>query len=113
MSLQKQQAAFAKDVAKLIQYIFEHSHTVTLSEAYRTPEQAEIYAKNGKGIKDSLHCKRLAIDLNLFDSGGNYLSETKSYEQFGIYWESLDPLNRWGGRFKRADGNHFQRNLVE
>ena len=109
MKLQPQQAAFALDIAKLIQYIFEHNHTVTLSEAYRTPEQAEIYAKEGKGIKDSQHCKRLAMDLNLFDMEGNYLTDKKSYEPFGIYWEGLNPMNRWGGRFMRADCVHFER----
>ena len=67
MRLQEQQAAFARDVAKLINWIFDNGHSVTFGETFRTPEQAEIYAKEGKGIKDSLHCKRLAVDLNLFD----------------------------------------------
>lgn len=112
MKLQQQQSAFVRDVAKLINWIFETGNSVTFGEAYRTEDQAEIYAKEGKGIKDSLHCHRLAIDLNLFDHEGNYLSDTKSYEEFGIYWESLNPHNRWGGRFiNRPDGNHFQRNI--
>jgi len=109
MKLQQQQAAFALDVSKLIKYVFDSSHSVTFADAYRSPEMADIYAKDGRGIKDSLHCKRLAIDLNLFDFEGNYLTDKKSYEEFGIYWEGLNPLNRWGGRFTKIDSNHFER----
>ncbi len=109
MNLLEQQSTFAKNVAKLLVYIFDEGHLCTLGEAFRTKEQAEIYAKSGKGIKDSLHCERLAIDLNLFTFDGKYLDKTDDYHQIGEYWESLHPRNRWGGRFKeRPDGNHFQ-----
>jgi len=67
MSLQKKQAIFAKNVASLIDYIFANQCSVSIGEVFRTNEQAEIYAKQGKGIINSLHCKKLAIDLNLFD----------------------------------------------
>lgn len=111
MNLSEHQAKFAYDVSNLIRYIFTRGYSVTLGEAYRTPEQAELYAKQGIGIKNSLHCKRLAIDLNLFDSNGQYLPNTKDHEMFGRYWESLDPMNRWGGRFTpKQDGNHYERN---
>lgn len=113
MKLTEHQSAFAKDISNFITLIFERNYSVTFGEAYRTPEQAEIYAKEGKGIKNSLHCQRLAIDLNLFDKDGHYMSDTKSYEEIGVLWESLNPLNRWGGRFKRADGNHFERNVSQ
>ena len=113
MGLVTQQTNFAKNVAKLIQYILTHSFYLSLGEVYRTPEQAEIYAKQGKGIKNSLHIKRLAIDINLFDKEGVYLTQRKDYEGFGAFWESLDPKNRWGGNFimhggKIDDGNHFE-----
>jgi len=65
------------------------------------------YEQAGKGIKESLHCKRLAVDLNLFSPDGDYLSDTESHRVFGEFWESLDPKNKWGGRF--SDGNHYQR----
>lgn len=111
MTLSQEQQEFARQVALLITYINTTGYKVTFGEALRTPEQAEIYAKQGKGIKDSLHCKSLAIDLNLFDKSGKYLTQTDDYRTFGEYWESLDPKNRWGGRFTRADGNHFERNV--
>lgn len=109
MNLSKQQQLFTKDVATLINFIFSQGYSCTLGEVYRTKEQAEIYAKQGKGIINSLHCQRLAIDLNLFDKDDNYLDKSEDYERFGCFWESLDSQNGWGGRFKRADGNHFER----
>ena len=111
MELQREQQAFAQDVAKLISYIYAQGYSITLGEAYRTKEQAEIYAKTGKGILNSLHCDRLAIDLNLFDKNDNILTLPKDYEPFGKYWQSLSPKNRWGGTFKRVDADHFERNV--
>lgn len=108
MKLWEQQSLFTFNVSKLIQYINTHEFHVTFSDAYRDPEAAAIYAKQGKGIVNSLHCKRLAIDLNLFDLDGTYLVDNKFYEQFGVYWESLHDRNRWGGKFARKDGNHFE-----
>lgn len=109
MTLLQKQAIFAKNASLLINYIFDNKHSVTFAEVYRTPEQAKLNEKSGKGIVDSLHCKRLAIDLNLFDSSGKYLIDKSEYEPFGVYWESLNTANRWGGRFKTlVDSNHFE-----
>ena len=112
MTLHEQQSAFARDVSYLIQYIIaDPKYSVTLGESWRSKEQAQLYAKQGKGIVNSLHCERLAIDLNLFREGV-YLTDTKDYEWIGMWWEKLDKQNRWGGRFKRADGNHFERTKI-
>jgi len=106
--MERDQALFARNVGKLLNYIFTHGYQCTFGEAYRTKEQALLDAKNCKGIKNSLHCHRLAIDINLFQ-GGIYENSTDSYEQIGIFWESLNPKNRWGGRFKTiSDANHFE-----
>jgi len=116
MSVSQEQGRFAQHVALLLQYIAKKGLYCSLGEAYRTPEQAELYAKEGKGIVDSLHCKRLAIDLNLYNLRGQYLSDYQDYEPFGVYWESLDPINRWGGFFVSkygghiVDSDHFERN---
>lgn len=108
MELWQKQALFCFNVSKLITYIQSQGHACTLGEAWRTLEQAVRYAQENKGIVDSLHCKRLAIDLNLFTADGKYLDDTESHKQYGEYWESLDSKNRWGGRFKREDGNHYE-----
>lgn len=114
--LEIEQSEFAQNVSKLLNYIKSRGYHVTLGEAYRTPEQAKIDEKQGKGILNSLHCKRLAIDLNLFDSKGKYLGSNKDYKFAGDYWESLHPHNRWGGNFIKDGGHindpdHFERKI--
>ena len=109
MKLSQKQAVFAHNVAKLIEFIYSKGYSCSLGETYRTAAQALAYSKEGKGIANSLHCKRLAIDINLFSPDGSYFPETKDYEPFGKFWEALDPLNRWGGTFEtRPDGNHYE-----
>jgi len=106
MTLSLKQQMFAVNVAKLILRINEAGYSCTLGEAWRTPEMAEIYAKRGTGIKRSLHCDRLAIDLNLFKDGV-YLPQSEAHKPFGEFWCSLNAMNRWGGDFTKPDGNHY------
>jgi hypothetical protein len=101
-----------------------------LGEAYRTDEQAEIHAlgdvnrgrsrtcsprsRNSKrsprrsattratASRTSLHCDRLAIDINLFING-ELQKQTEAYRPLGEEWERLG--GTWGGRFN--DGGHF------
>lgn len=108
MKLWEKQSIFTQNITKLINFIYDNEMACTFGEVFRTPEQAAIYAKQGKGIKDSLHCKRLAVDLNLFTLDGTYLTDSKSYKKFGEYWVTLHPFNRWGGVFPRVDANHFE-----
>jgi len=105
MTLGHRQQNFAGNVAKLLYYIYNKGYTVTLGEALRTQEMAEIYAKRGTGIKNSQHCKKLAIDLNLFKDGV-FLTSSEAHRPFGDYWETLNPDNRWGGMWN--DGNHYE-----
>ena len=104
VTLGEQQRLFAKLVGQLLQYIYEHGYECTLDWAYRPPEIAAQYQVSGKGIANSLHCKRLAIDLNLFKDG-QWLSKSNDHTPIGEWWESLHPLARWGGRWQ--DGNHY------
>lgn len=95
---------FVRLVGVLIEWAYVHGYEMTFGEAYRTPEQAALNAKSGKGIAKSLHTDRLAIDLNLFRDGV-YLTNSEAHRPLGEFWESLDPLCTWGGRF--GDGNHY------
>ena len=54
MLLSQLQQLFARDTVLLFQYILEEGYTFTYGEAMRSAEQAEIYAKEGKGIADSI-----------------------------------------------------------
>lgn len=108
MDLSQKQQIFSHNVGLLINYICFMGYNLTLGEIYRPKEQAQLYAKQGKGIIDSLHCKKLAVDINLFKNG-EYLDKSEAYEFAGKYWEKLDPLNRWGGRWEKLpDGCHFE-----
>lgn len=106
--LSKRQAVFAQNVAKLIQYCDSIGKPCTLGEAFRTQEQADIYAKNGKGIKNSKHCQRLAIDLNLFDRDYKYHPEPEFYREAAVFWEDLDNGNSAGYFWPKRDANHFE-----
>jgi len=105
MKLSELQRKFCKAVGELIVWAFENGYELTFGEAHRTQTQADIYASQGIGIKDSKHCRRLAVDLNLFIDN-KYQTTSEAYELMGIKWEALGGI--WGGRWKRADGNHFE-----
>ena len=130
MSLVKEQWEFMKDVRKLLEYIEQQGWIVTGGELWRPPFTQEYYVKIGRSkTMNSMHLKRLAIDLNFFKpiteeeakeikSGvvkvdGKYYVLTwkvEDIEPFGRYWESLNPKNRWGGHFKTfKDVPHFER----
>lgn len=106
MKLSEKQQIFTSLVAQLIQWSYATGYGLTFGEAWRPPEMVAIYAKNGKGSSVSVHPDRLAVDFNLFVNG-KYRCDTESYRPLGEKWESLNPVCRWGGRFTRADGNHF------
>ena len=106
MSLNAKQAEFTRCVGLLLTWAADNGKPVILAEAYRTPEQAEIYARNGKGIKNSAHCKKLAVDVFRYKNG-SVSWDNKDYEALGDFWKSLHPLARWGGDFANRDCVHF------
>lgn len=108
--LQKQQL-FSRCLGLLISHIYEQGYAVTFGETWRSPETASIYAAQGKGIKNSLHIRRLAADLNLF-KGDILLDKKEDYTPFGAYWKGLSSGHPgldfcWGGDFTSVDSNHF------
>lgn len=104
------QWAFMQDVSKLIVWAHNNGFVLTGGELYRTLEQQKIYYANGASkTMQSNHLRRLAIDFNIFKD--NALATLQEIEPLGKYWESLNPLNRWGGHFSTIkDGPHFERN---
>jgi hypothetical protein len=112
-TLSEKQALFSYNASKLVSYIYQKGYYCTMGEVYRPTEQAALYAKEGKGIKNSLHCKKLAMDITLFKSGNSTPCTADHYAQFGTYWKSLDKHNKWGGDFvkngkKWPDSDHFE-----
>lgn len=106
-ALLKLQQEFSQAAARLIAYAAVLGYNVTLGEAFRTPEQAEWDLDHGTGIKDSVHCQRLAIDLQLFKADDTYIEDSEGYDELGKWWKSLGEHYCWGGDFERADYDHF------
>lgn len=101
MTLREKQSLFARLMAMLIGEACRRGFEVTLGEVWRSEAEAER-----RGFKNSLHTKRLAVDLNLFRDG-EYLRDSEDYKGLGKWWEAQHELCSWGGRFSRPDGNHF------
>jgi D-alanyl-D-alanine carboxypeptidase len=112
MNLSGEQSAFLEDVSKLI--IFVHNVDggvlMTEGEGYRTLEQQQIYFNAGKSkTMNSNHLRRLAHDFN-FVKDGQMITDHATLKKYGDFWESLNPLNRWGGNFSNLDDyDHFER----
>jgi len=106
MSLRSKQSTFVFNISKLIQRAYSLGYELTFGEALRSQAQADLNAASGAGISNSLHLQKLAIDLNLFKDG-KYLSASADHAELGAYWKTLDPENRWGGDFRKPDGNHY------
>jgi len=108
MTLLQTQFIFASLVPRLIDKARELGYQVTGGEWHRSKEEAARLAKLGKGIKNSLHTDKLAIDLNLFRDGV-YQTSTEAHRALGTWWEmqsaGKDFVTHWGGHF--GDGNHY------
>lgn len=89
-------------MAEFVLWAYSQGYELTYGEAWRPPEQAKLNAKNGKGISNSLHIIRLAVDFNLFKNGVLQIT-TEAHLPLGIEWERRG--GTWGGRF--GDGNHY------
>lgn len=115
MSLIHEQAAFLRDVRKLLEFADEKNLLVTAGELGRTPEaQAQQLREGRHRTMDSMHLRKCAIDLNFFaEQGGRteWVHSLEVLETVGAYWEGLDPRNRWGGRQGVLELSHFERDL--
>ncbi|KKK87036.1 hypothetical protein LCGC14_2757250 [marine sediment metagenome] len=128
MKLSDQQFEFAKDISLLEQWMIKHGYKFTYGEAWRTDTMQKLYYDMGlsKIEERGPHGDRLARDYNIWVDGqwiGLLIKTDKDYfrikkilQPIGDYWESLNPLNRWGGNWrgfgrskKRGDIPHFER----
>lgn len=93
------QMAFVLDIRKLLAKAEELGYQITFGEAQRTIEQQQLYVKSGRSkTMDSEHLNRRAMDFNIFKNGK--LCNRAEVKPLGDFWESLNPLNRWGGNWR-------------
>ncbi len=116
MSLIHEQAAFLRDVRKLLSFAEGKNFLVTAGELGRSPEaQAQQLREGRHHTMDSMHLRKCAIDLNFFvEEGGRteWVHSLEKLEVLGKYWEDLDPRNGWGGRQQGVlEMAHFERDL--
>jgi hypothetical protein len=109
--LRYKQSQFAYFLGKLICFAYDQGFEITLGESTVDVMRCDKCGnKVSKHSKHSYHYIRLAQDINLFKfacGGWRYQTTTKSHEVLGEYWESLDLMCTWGGRFSKPDGNHY------
>lgn len=106
MTLREKRVLFSMMFARLILEAVRLGFEPAIDQVKRTQAEADRNAAAGTGISRSLHLLGLAGDLILYRDG-KYLRSTEQYRELGEFWERLHPLARWGGRFRRPDGNHF------
>lgn len=106
MTLNEKQVEFTATLGKFLVWCAKQGYLVILAEVFRTREQAEIYAKAKKGIKNSVHTKKLAADMFRY-LNGTVTWKHEDYAAMGKKWKSMHPLARWGGDFKGRDAVHF------
>ena len=112
MKLSQHQQYFVQNIGLLIIRANTLGVNLTFGEAFRTEYQQKEYLRTGKSkTMNSNHLRRLAVDFNFFiDNKLTYSHPLIT--KLGEYWESLDPLNRWGGHFSKFnDTPHFERNV--
>ena len=106
MTLNEKQVLFTATLGKFLAWCSLRGYEVILAKVFRTNEQAAIYAKAGKGIKNSVHTKKLAGDIFLMKNG-TITWDADDYAPLGKKWKSMNELARWGGDFKGRDAVHF------
>jgi hypothetical protein len=104
MGLREKQSRFAINVAMLILEAEKRGYSVTFGDCYRDPRtNGEMGVKRGYSHKNSTHKVRLAIDLNLFDSEGNYIRGVAGHAELHDWW-----VEKCGGSpMILGDPNHY------
>ena len=96
MTLGQHQQQFARHFMMLLARAFALGYEARIGEVERPLEMQVIYYKSGRSkTMDSRHLKKCATDVHFFKDG-----KLCYPRELGEYWESLDPLNSWGGNWK-------------
>ncbi len=102
------QSVFFFNLCRFGLWLEAQGYDVGQGEGWRPPWVAEVYAEQGKGIKDSIHVERMGHDLIIRKNGIEVGPE--DYRRCGEAWKALDSENRYGGDFEKLrDYQHFSR----
>jgi len=106
MTLKEKQFLFGQLMPKLFMYMSLKGFNPVLGYGFRDQKTQNRMVETGASkTKNSNHLRCIAVDIELHDKEGHYLTSTEDHRQFGKWWEALHPMCRWGGPF--GDGNHY------
>lgn len=115
MKLSEKQQIFTQNIGKLIEFARCNNIGLTFGHAWRSNEEQLRLVQEGKSqTMNSNHLNRLAVDFNVFIKG-KLTWKWEDIKPLGDYWETLHPLNRWGGDWNKnnkkdgfIDSPHFE-----
>jgi hypothetical protein len=94
-------------LAELVLYGVSLGYEIAFDEV---TERITVKDPTSDHMPNSTHHIGLGGDLLLY-KGGVYQTETDQYKKLGEHWEQMGVARNlplvWGGRFAKADGNHF------
>jgi hypothetical protein len=107
--LKKDQQLFAKCISELLHFVYTSDWNKKMGFKSVELRLDDFNRPDKRGhMINSRHYERCAGDI-LLDVDGKYIEDSfhPVYLQMAKFWEGLHPRCRWGGRFRKADGNHF------
>ena len=110
MTLREARVAFTFALAQLVLFAKSKSLECAFAEGMDRITEKDPTTDHMKGL---LHEIGLAQDIDLYINGV-YQTTTEAHLALGEWWEQYGLIHhlplRWGGRFKNADGNHYECN---
>lgn len=112
MKLGKKQELFARLLPRLLDKAEElgrkNGFSIRLGDLFRDPRVHGVFGeKMGYGHKNSVHKLKLAQDINMVSDDGKLIEDSEAHRELGEWWIQQGEFCRWGGNFKRPDGNHY------
>ena len=117
MTLGEHQELFTQHLVQLVQQAWDTGFNVRIGEVQRPIEMQRLYMTAGRSkTLNSEHINKCAADLVLLLEGK--VCSRDQIKPLGLWWEQLDPRNRWGGSWRGlvdqgkssfVDAPHFER----